>query len=177
MDNGGEFANDEMRELRNQYGINIERLNERNHATPDIMMKKMLEDLRNVDENTALQYAVSVRNCYLYVRAFTPAQLATGQNPKLPSTFHNSLPALEGYTTSSIIAKNLIAIAAARKTFAHAETSAKVRKALRHPVRQYCDVVFKPNGNVFYKLPTDRRWQGPATKSTARLSLLNMEVF
>lgn len=54
MDNGGEFANDEMRELGNQFGINIKHtaayspcangLNERNHATVDIMMQKMLED-------------------------------------------------------------------------------------------------------------------------------------
>ena len=40
-------------------------LNERNHATNDIMMEKMLEDLPNVDENTALQYAVSGGNCCL----------------------------------------------------------------------------------------------------------------
>ena len=57
------------------------------------------------------------------------------------------------------------AIAAARKAFVHTETSAKVRKALKHPVRQYCDVVFKPNDNIFYKLPTDRRWQGPVMVS------------
>ena len=121
MDNGGEFANDEMRELGNQYCINIKHtaaynpwsngLNERNHATIDIMMKK------NTCKNTALQYAVSVRNCCLYVRGFTPAQLAIGQNPKLPSTFHDSLPVLEGCTTSSIIAQNLNVIAAVRKAF------------------------------------------------------------
>ena len=49
MDNGGEFANDEMRELGNQYGIYIKQavayspwangLNERNYAIIDIMMK------------------------------------------------------------------------------------------------------------------------------------------
>ena len=82
-----------MRELGNQYGINIKQtaaysswangLNERNHATIDIMMEKMLEDLPNVDENTALQYAVSARNYCLYVSGFTPGQLAIGQNPKL----------------------------------------------------------------------------------------------
>ena len=50
MDNGGEFANDEMREFGNQYGINIKQtvaynpwsngLTKRNHATTDIMVKK-----------------------------------------------------------------------------------------------------------------------------------------
>ena len=52
MDNGGESANDEMWGLGNKYGINIKQtapcspwanaLNERNHATIDIMMKKYL---------------------------------------------------------------------------------------------------------------------------------------
>ena len=73
---------------------------EHNHVTIDIMKKKTLEDLPNADSNTVLQYAVSVRNCCLYVCGFTPAQLAIGQNPKLPST----LPVPEGCTTSSIIA-------------------------------------------------------------------------
>ena len=49
----------------------------------------MKTNLPNADENTALQYAVSARNCCFYVRAFTPAQLATEQNPKLPPTFHD----------------------------------------------------------------------------------------
>ena len=41
---------------------------------------------------------------FIYVRGSTSAQVATGQNPKLLSTFHDSLPTLEGCTNSSIIA-------------------------------------------------------------------------
>ena len=41
-------------------------MNERNNATTDIIMGKMHENLPNVDENTALRYAVSV-NCCLYL--------------------------------------------------------------------------------------------------------------
>ena len=140
-------------------------------------MKKMLEDLPNADENTALQYAVSVRNCSRYVRGFTPTQLAIGKNPKLQSTFHDSLPALEGYSTSYIIAQNLNATAAARKAFVRPKTSAKVRKTLKHPVRQYCDVAFKHKDNVFYKLTADRRWIPRSLELAVRLSLLNTAVF
>ena len=123
----------------------------------------MLEDFPNADENTALSYTASVRNCCFYVCGFTPTRLAIEKNPKLPSTFHDSLTALQDCTTSSIIAQNLNAtIAAARKALVHVESSAKVRKALKHSVGQYCDVVFKPNDKVFYKLTTNRRWQGPA---------------
>ena len=77
MDNGGEFANDELRELGNQFGINNKHtaryspwangLNERNHANIDLTMKKMLDDSPKLDEAIALHYAVSLRNCCLYV--------------------------------------------------------------------------------------------------------------
>ena len=52
MDNGGQFANDELRELGNQFGINTKHtaafalwgngINEYNHASIDIMMEKCL---------------------------------------------------------------------------------------------------------------------------------------
>ena len=148
-----------MQELGNQYNINIKLreahspwlngLNKHNHATIDIMMKKMLEDFHNVHEETGRQYAV----CCIFSSLLI--QVAIRQNPRLPSTFQDSLPVLEGCTTSSTIAQDLNAIAAAWKTSVHRETSAKVRKALKHSVRQYCDAVLKPNDNVFTKLPTD----------------------
>ena len=149
MDNGGEFANDEFRELGNQFGINIKYtaayapwengINERNHASID-MMEKMLEDLPQLSEETALQYAVSIRNCSMYVHGFTPAQLGIGQNPRLPSALSDGLPALEGETTSP----------------------AKLKRALRKPIRSYCDASYNHGDNVFYKLPDQRRWQGLA---------------
>ena len=105
MENGGEFANEELRELSNQFGINIKHtagyspwandLNKRNHATIDMMIEKMSKVSPKLDENVALNYAVSVKNCCLYVSGFTPSQLALGQNPKLSSPFHD-MPALEG---------------------------------------------------------------------------------
>ena len=76
MDNDGEFANDEMLELGNQLEINIKHtaayapwangINERNHASIDIMMEEMLEDLPQLSEET---YAVSIRKL-LYVCAW-----------------------------------------------------------------------------------------------------------
>ena len=164
MDNGGESADDELQELGNQFGINIKHtaayapwangINEHNHASIDIMMEKMLEE-------TALQYAVSIRNCSMYVHGFTPAQLAIGQNPRLPSALSDGLPALEGETTSPVIAEHLNTIVSARKAFASAQTSAKLKRALRKPIRSYCDAIYNHGDNVFYKLPDQRQCQGP----------------
>ena len=115
MDNSGEFANDEMRELENQFGITIKHtaayapwangLNKRNHASIDIpvMMEKMLEDLPQLSEEKALQYAVSVRNCSMYVQL---VQLAISQNPRLPSALSDSL--LEGEPQALLLLNILI---------------------------------------------------------------------
>ena len=122
----------------------------------------MLEDLPQLPEETALQYAVSIRNCSMYVHGFTPAQLAICQNPRLPSGLSDGLPALEGEITSSVIAEHLNTIASARKAFTSAQTSAKLKRALRKFIRSYSDAIYNHGDNVFYKLPDQRRWQGPA---------------
>ena len=162
MDNSGEFANDELRQLGNQFGINIKhtagnslwanRLNECNHATIDLMMKKMLEDSPKLDKALALHYAVSVRNCSFYVNGFTPSQLVIGQNPKLTSPFHDDLPALEGCATSPTIAKHLNSLANVWKAFTQIETSCKLKNALKHPVHSYCDIKYARDDSVFCKL-------------------------
>ncbi len=125
-------------------------------------MSKMLEDNPDMDMDVALQYCVSVRNCSMYVRGFTPAQLAIGCNPRLPSVFHDEDPALESYTSSPTIAHHLNSMEAARQSFVKAEISAKLKKALKHPVREFCDKFYSTGQNVYYKMPTEDRWLGPA---------------
>lgn len=53
------------------------------------MMDKMLEYLPNLDGNEALQNPVSIQNCCRYLKGFTPAQFAIGENPQLPNTFND----------------------------------------------------------------------------------------
>ena len=173
MDNGGEFANDEMRELGNHFGIRIKHtaayapwangLNERNHYTVDVMMDKMIEDCPTIAEETALQYAVSVRNCWMFVRGFTPCQLAFGHNPRLPTVNDAELPALSSETSSPVVAEYFNNLELARQAFVQAENSSKLKRALKKSVRSHCSAVFVNGDEVFYKNPNNRRWQGPAT--------------
>ena len=139
-----------LRELGNQFGISIKHttgyspwangLNDHNHATIYMRMERMLENSPNLDETLALNYAASVRNCCLFVNRFTPCQLAIGQNPKLPSPFYENLPALEGCITSPTITEHLNVIANTQKAFNQIETSCKLKRVLKHPVRSYCDI-------------------------------------
>ena len=106
--------------------------------------------------------AICSVNCSMYVHGFTPAQLAKGQNPRLPSALSDGMPAFEGETTSPVIAEHLNTISSARKAFASAQTSAKLKRALRKPIRSYCDAIYDHGDNIFYKLPDQHWWQGPA---------------
>ena len=176
-DGGGEFANKELKELGNTYGILIRHtpayspwangLNERNHATVDFMLKKMMSENYDIPVDMALQYAVAVKNNFMFVDGFTPVQLMFGRAPRMPLTTDDNLPALEGVSSSKIIADNLNALAAAKEAFIKAEISGKLRKALAHPVRSYVDAVYKRGDLVYYKICVGarkfERWEGPAT--------------
>ena len=151
MDNDGKLGNDTMRVLGNSFVINVKHtagyspwsnsVNEHNHATVDLMLTKMLEDLLNLDERMSLQYCISLKNC-MYILGYTPAQIANGKTPKFPSVTQDELPALEGNTSSAVIAQHLNAISAARKAYIEADLSFKLRKALKHPVRPYSDIIY-----------------------------------
>ena len=67
----------------------------------------MLKDYPSLGEIVALQYAVSIQTCCRHVKGYTLAELAIEQNAGLSSTFSGKLPALEAYSTSSILQEHL----------------------------------------------------------------------
>ena len=72
--------------------------------------------------------------------------------PNLTSSFHDALPAFYWCNTSFIIAENVNNKLAACRFFLLSKIGAKVRKTLKHQNRPCCNVLFKPNNNIFYKL-------------------------
>ena len=80
MDNGGKFENDTMRELGNLFGINMKHtagyspwsnsVNEYNHATVDLVLTKMVENLLNLDERMASKDCISIKKQYVYSRIY-----------------------------------------------------------------------------------------------------------
>ena len=75
---------------------------------------------------------------------------------------NNKLPALEGMTSSKIVAENLNAMHNARQAFIKAEADEKLRRALRHQVRTSSEVKFITGDKVYYKRRSDDTWKGPA---------------
>ena len=61
------------------------------------------------------------------VYGYSPNQLVFGCKPNFPSCLNDKPPALEGITSSEVVAKNLNALHAARKAFIENEASEKLR--------------------------------------------------
>ena len=65
-------------------------------------------------------------------------------------------------TTSEQVAQNLRAKHEARKSFIEAESSEKIRRALRHNSRESTSKIFEAGEKVYYKPIDSEIWRGPA---------------
>ena len=151
-DNGGEFSNERFREMSEK--LNIESTTtaaespfsngmvERHNLILAEAMIKVIEDVK-CSPDIALAWAVSAKNALGSHGGFNANQLVFGRNTNTPSVLIDHPPALESATSSDIIRMNLNAMYSARKRYVEAESSEKIRRALRHKVRSYADVFMK----------------------------------
>ena len=72
-------------------------------------------------------------------------------------------PALEPRTVHEIVRKIINTIHVARQKYMEAESSEKIRKALRSKVRTYADVSYEAGEQVYYRRKNTSGWKGPAT--------------
>ena len=170
-DNGGEFANSEYVDLCEN--INIETqfsaaespfsngMVERHHIVLAQTVLKTKEDM-NCSWEVALAWGLNAKNSLQMFGGYSSYQLAMGRNPPLPNVVDDKLPALEGTTSSKVVAENLSAMHKAREEFIKCESNNKIRKALRAQVRTCNDDFFNINDKVYYKRRRDNKWHGPA---------------
>ncbi len=93
-DNGGEFNNEEMRDMAEKFNIEVKTtaayspwsnglLERHNQTLTEILMKVKRDN--KCDWKTALDWALMAKNSMHNVHGFSPYQLVFGQNPNLPS--------------------------------------------------------------------------------------------
>ena len=167
-DNGGEFANEAYKDMAEN--LNIEVCNtagfspwqngicERNHAVVDDCVKKILDDHPDTDLETALVWAIHAKNSLQMVHGWSSYQLVFGRNPNLPSIMNDRPPALEGTTSNEIFAKHLNTLHAGRQAFTRAESSERIRRALRYQIRS-SDTAYQIGDKVYYR--RNGQWKGP----------------
>ncbi|GAB1599998.1 hypothetical protein Ahia01_000277300 [Argonauta hians] len=124
-------------------------------------MEKTLQD-EKCELEIALAWAVSAKNALQNHSGHSPNELVFGSNINTPSVLIDQLPALDASTTSDMVRINLNALHSARKRFMEAESSEKIRRALRCNVRHYADEEFETGDSVYYKRQNYKGWRGPA---------------
>ena len=117
----------------------------------------------NCDYDMALSWGVCAKNALGNHDGYSANQMVFGRNINLPSILTDSLPALEPTRSSEVVRRNLEAMHTARQNFIKAESSEKIRRALRHKVRSFSDNRYENGEKVFYKRVGFKGWRGPAT--------------
>ena len=169
-DPGGEFHNDLLVEVGELLGVEVLQtaaespwsngICERHNAIIENMVEKvMCESKCSID--VALAWAVSAKNSLHNSYGYSPNQLVFGRNPNLPSVLTDDLPALEGVTSSELLAKHLNALHSARRAFIENESSEKLRRALRSKTRDITSRDFDIGDHVYYKRNGHNEWRGP----------------
>ena len=169
-DNGGEFSNDDVRELSDIFCIELlstaaespwsNGICERLNGTLGNIVSKIIEDT-NCEVQIALAWAVAARNAFYNNSGVSPNQLVFGFNPSLPTIYDSKLPgsSLEDASTD-IVRKNSVARAKAREIFIKYEANERIRKALRHNIRNTEMEKVKEGDKVLYRRK-DNKWHGP----------------
>ena len=171
-DNGGEFNNDIFREMGEQLNINVKTTGaespwsngivEKHNGVIGNMMEKVLPDV-GCRLKVALAWCLSAKNALLNSYGYSPNQLVFGYNPNFTSVIDNKLPALQGVTSSKLIASHLNALHAARRKFIETEADEKLRRALRHQTRTATSLKYQTGDQVYYKKKDSGYWKGPGT--------------
>lgn len=167
-DNGGEFVNDEVIELAEQFNITVRTTaaespwsnglcEKHNGILADNVHKTMAD--AHCDLKLALPWSVASKNCLSNVYGYSPNQLVFGHNPTFPNALDNKPPA-QRISTSEYIAKNLHALHSARAAFIQQESRERLKRALNRKTRR---IPFFGNGDtVYYKRNNSEAWHGPA---------------
>ena len=171
-DNGREFDNQFFRDMCQNVNVIVRTtaaespwsngVCERYNAVIEEGVVKTQEDVK-CSFDTALAWAVSAKNTLHTSHGYSPNQLVFGRNPNLPAVLNDKPPALEGVTASELVAENLNAMHAARKSYIANESSEKLRRAIRHQIRPSISEKYDNGDLVLFKRNNIDRWQGPGS--------------
>ena len=167
-DNGGEFSNEEIRDMAEKCNIEVKTtaayspwsnglLERHNQTLTDILLKVKRDN--QCDWKTALDWALMAKNSMHNVHGYSPYQLVFGQNPNLPSTLTDKPPALET-SLNTWVAQHITTLHASRRAFTEAECSERIRRALRKQLRPNDDR-YETGDKVYYKRVDCNEWKGP----------------
>jgi len=169
-DNGGEFVNDDWKELCSTFNILHKDtaseaafqngICERHNDLIGHMTSKMKEDV-GCNPQISLMWALHAKNSLISVLGFSPYQLVFGKNPNIPGNSTNNLPAMSSYTTSQTVADHINSLRMAREAYIKAENADRVKRAMRGRVYAGTHQRFFSGDVIYYKKNGYKGWFGP----------------
>ena len=170
MDNGTEFKNCDLNEYASKFGFTIKfgptyspwsnGLNERNHYSADVTVRKMMEVDKKMTLKTAVEMASWTHNTNTNVLGFDPLSLVTGKSVTFPGISHGN-EATESMFDSEAVKKIMERHHEVTKKFREVEYSSKLHRASRQQNRSFNDVKYEENDLVFYQEKDKKAWHGP----------------
>ncbi len=170
-DNGGEFSNENMREVAS--ALNVQLLTtganspwqngnmEKNHGLTDSIVKATRRDFPKMLLDVALAWAITAVNSMSSVRGFSPYQLVFGRQIKLPNILDDPPPAWEEPERSKSLLETLEALHSARVEFTKNERCERLRRALKAKIR-IADTIYENGDLVYFRKEGEDKWKGPA---------------
>ena len=173
-DNGGEFNNDKFKTLCEQFNIEVTSsaaespwsngIVERHNATVGIMIEKLVADGHKLED--AAKWAMFAKNSLANTEGFSPCQLMFGRNPNIPTVLTSDIPAFgpPRGTFGEEVQKCLDVMKDARLSFIKAESSERLKRAVRRQTRKHTPAgVYEIGDKVLYKRDRDKWWRGPGS--------------
>ena len=135
-DNGGEFSNIKLDELTSKFGLTVNfgpayspwsnGLNERNHASADQTIKKLLEEKKTALNDSLVKAAAWTHNTSFNKLGYTPLQLVTGKAVTLPGLTIGNI-GTESLTDSEAVQRTMELLAQTTLEFREADVRKKLK--------------------------------------------------
>merc|ERR1712112_461937 len=172
-DNGTEFKNVKMDELVSKLGISINYgpahspwlngINERNHASCDVTIKKLMEDKKIGLTDVLVKTAAWTHNTNVNRAGYSPLTLVTGKAVQIPGLTMKTV-ASESSTDGEAVRRIMETITKTTIEFREAEMKKKLGECQTIRTRRYQHQGNYIEGDkVWYQFKDTVAWHGPAS--------------
>ena len=171
-DNGGEFANARLDEYTSKLGLTVKfgpayspwsnGINERNHASADLTIKKLMEEKRTSLTDALVKAAAWAHNTSINKLGFSPLQLVTGKAVTLPGLTTGNV-ATESMTESEAVQRTVESLSRVVSEFREADMRKKLKECQNFRIPSYQHLRNYVEGDkVWYQPLNGTAWYGPA---------------
>merc|ERR1711905_16541 len=145
-DNGGEFANAKLDEYTSKLGLTVKfgpayspwsnGINERNHASADLTIKKLMEEKKTSLTDALVKAAAWTHNTSVNKLGFSPLQLVIGKAVTLPGLMTGNV-AMESMTDSEAVQRTIENLTQTVSEFREADMRKKLKECQDYRIPAY----------------------------------------